>query len=116
MKTRMLLASMVIAFLAAGGPTSAQGVGIQDGLFEFDGTSPYWQFEGDVTRIDAGDATYLWMEEVYFITDSGGTTTAAYPRPRSSRSRVYQDFTMPADVSDLSFRYKFTSQPATHHE
>jgi predicted small secreted protein len=63
MKTRILLASMVIVCLAAGGANSVQGAGIQDGLFEFDGTSPYWQFEGDVTRIDAGDATYLWMEE-----------------------------------------------------
>jgi predicted small secreted protein len=83
MKTRILLASMVIVCLAAGGANSVQGAGIQDGLFEFDGTSPYWQFEGDVTRIDAGDATYLWMEEVYFITDSGGTAT----RPTPGRGR-----------------------------
>jgi len=80
--------------------------GVLNGLFSngLDG----WQHVGDVTGVSTNGYTYVRFQETFDATPDDPNDDR---RPVASRSRLFQEFTVPADATDLSFRFRFAFSP-----
>jgi hypothetical protein len=103
-QSKVLIKALAIAVLHH----SSRAEGILNGLFS-DGLQG-WEHVGDVTGVSTNGYTYVRLQETFEATpdDPNGER-----RPVASRSRLFQEFIVPSDATDLSFRFKFAFSPRT---
>lgn len=104
MNSRIWLVTAMLAFAATSRTSVADG--LANGLFSIGLNG--WQHVGDVTGVSTNGYTYVRLQETFEPTPDDPNDER---RPVASRSRLFQEFTVPADATDLSFRFKFAFSP-----
>lgn len=104
MNSRIWLVTAILAFAATS--RTSESDGLANGLFSngLDG----WEHVGDVTGVSTSGFTYVRLQKTFEATPDDPDDMR---RPKASRSRLFQEFTVPANARDLSFRFRIAFSP-----